>query len=120
MTHVLIVQPDGTGELTDLSAPDEYRKVIGGGFTETLQGGSCFALVDEDGKLIGLPHNPLASVLAMKLGYEEVPPDFLVGTVIFHSGEVDEHSVDVSEHVIEVAEAVGIRLDHLWTVRAWH
>lgn len=115
MTHVLIVQPDGTGELTDLTGDDDYRKVIGGGFVQMLQGGSCFALVDEDGKLMGEPTNPLATVLAMKLGYESVPPDFLAGTVIFTSGVVDEHSVDISEHVIEVAVGIGISLDHLST-----
>jgi hypothetical protein len=110
MAHVLVVRPDGTGELTDLAEEEEYRKVIGGGFIETLRGGSCFALVDEDGKIMGEPNNPLATVLAMKLGYEAVPPDFLAGTVIFTSGVVDEHAVDISEHVIEVARAIGVNI----------
>jgi Domain of unknown function (DUF3846) len=110
MTHVLIVQPDGTGSLTDLTELDDFRKAIGGDFIQMLKGGSCFALVDEDAKLLGAPNNPLASTLAMKLGYEAIPPDFLAGTVIFHSGVVDEHTVDISEHVIDVAVAVGIRI----------
>jgi len=110
MTQVLIIQPDGTGELTDLAGEDDYRKAIGGGFTQMLHGGTCFALVDEDGKIMGEPNNPLATVLAMKLGYEAVPPDFLAGTVIFTSGVVDEHSVDISEHVIEVARAIGVTI----------
>jgi hypothetical protein len=110
MTHVLIVLPDGRGELADLTEDDEFRKAIGGGFVQMLHGGTCFALVDEDGKIMGEPTNPLATVLAMKLGYEDVPPDFLAGTVIFTSGVVDEHSVDISEHVLEVARAIGVTI----------
>jgi hypothetical protein len=115
MTHVLIVQPDGTGSLTDLTEMDDFRKAVGGGFIQMLRGGSCFALVDEDAKLLGAPNNPLASTLAMKLGYEAIPPDFLAGPVVFHSGVVEEHTVDISEHVIKVAEGIGIEIsDRPW------
>jgi Domain of unknown function (DUF3846) len=108
MTRCLVVQPDGTGELADLFELDDYRKAIGGGFMQSLRGGMCYAICDEDGKTLGLPCNALATTLAMKLGYEEVPPDFLAGTVIFHGGVSEDRTVDVSEPVIDVARAIGI------------
>jgi len=108
MTRCLVVQPDGTGELADLCDLDDYRKAIGGGFMQSLRGGRCYAICDEDSKALGLPCNALATTLAMKLGYESVPPDFLAGTVIFHGGVSDDRTVDVSEPVIDVARAIGI------------
>jgi hypothetical protein len=110
MSRCLVVQPDGTGELTDLSEMDDYSKAIGGGFMKALRGGKCFAICDEDGVTLGYPCNPLATTLAMKLGYEAVPPDFLAGTIIFHGGVVEEHTVDVAEPVILVARAIGIQV----------
>lgn len=110
MTRCLVVQPDGTGELADLFELDDFRKAIGGGFMQSLRGGMCYAICDEDGKTLGMPCNALATTLAMKLGYEEVPPDFLAGTVIFHGGVSEGRTVDVSAPVIDVARAIGIYL----------
>lgn len=108
MTRCLVVQPDGTGALSDLRELDDYRKAIGGGFMQSVRGGKCFAIFDEDAKTMGLPCNALATTLAMKLGLESVPPDFLAGTVIFHGGVSNDRTVDVSEPVIDVARAIGI------------
>jgi hypothetical protein len=119
MTKCLVVQPDGSGEVADLSKLDDYRQAIGGGFMQSLRGGRCFAICDEDGKSLGFACNPLATTLAMKLGYEAVPPDFLAGTVIFHGGVVDEHTVDLPEPVIDVAKAIGIQVHSKEPAGGW-
>lgn len=100
---VLVVEPDGTGHLREIPAQgpeDAYHAVRGiiDGWLQQVQPstdgfGAWSVLIDEEGKLRGLPANPVATMLAVRLGWEPgmglgAISDHLVGTAVFvgHGG----------------------------------
>lgn len=96
-----MIRPDGVAEVvetrTDLAS---MRALIGGGWLEgvgaTIES-SWHAYCDEDGKNKGLPMNPVATVLAQRLGWPT--GDVLCGTVVF-LGTDGPHEADVPDEVL--------------------
>lgn len=68
---------------------DAFQELVGG-YIEGIYldgfGGYC----NEEGKLEGLPFNPIADVFARQHGWEGLPGDILVGPVVFFGGYDDE------------------------------
>lgn len=111
--RALLIKPDSTavGALTveqDLTA---VRQLIDGGYIEYvyLPRLDIGLIVDEDGRMKGLPHNPLASrLLCLGLGlgsddtYDVVGPALVVG-----SPTPDGWNTNVPYSVLELLTSMG-------------
>ncbi len=87
---VLVVQPDGTA-WTQRIGLDESRQLeamqaLVGGWIEGVQGDGFTVICNEEGKLEGLPPNPLATQVTRDRTFFA---DTLVGTVLFCSTKPD-------------------------------
>ena len=103
---VLVVETDGTGHVRTLPAdgPETAYTAVRGiidGFLQQVQPpldvdryGPWSVMIDEEGKLRGLPANPIATMLAVRLGWDpgmglDAISDHLVGTAVFVGSEGD-------------------------------
>jgi Domain of unknown function (DUF3846) len=75
-----------------------------GGNIQVISGQDWSAYLNEEGKVDGLPVNPLATLLASGLGWTWLPGDILVGPVVF-CGPVDDDGAvtSVTARVLELA-----------------
>ena len=89
MSNAIIIRADGTKEMTDNYALADLQKAVGGLI-------ECVSLtkkenmdmwVNEEGKLLGLPQNPIATSLYVD---EHGTRDVMVGDVIVTGGSDDE------------------------------
>lgn len=120
MTRALVVFEDGPlgltmAEIRDVATnrPDEIRAILGG-WLEAIAGpagvaGPWHAYCDEEGKIKGRAINTLATVLAIRLGWEGLALGdvFLVGPVVFLGGA----GPDEADVPAEVLTALGVVLD---------
>ena len=103
--NVAVVNTNGTQttvkiDNTDLSA---YQAEVHG-FIEATSGSGWVAYLNEEGKLLGLPHNPAAEAFMRTYGWEGLPGDHIVGPVMF-VGPTDEEGDDTSFTMFqEIAE----------------
>lgn len=88
----IIIQTDGSANVVDLD--DDYKAiqaVVGGCFdlVASASGNTSF-WVNDEGKLIGLPVNDVATKMLWDLNPAFVGQDYLVGTVLV-TGGADEN-----------------------------
>lgn len=110
------ITTDGTITEIPNTGYESVKAAIGGGYLEAIpMGEGHSAYIDEEGKLKGLPINPVASFL----WYKRLSPmnDFLVGDcVIFRSvndnGEMDGEEYSPLPEIREIAERITA-MDHL-------
>ncbi len=86
MIDVLLVPADNAQPLEKLTIEptlNEFRKLIGGGWLETISlDGKWRALFDEEGKFKGFPMNQRATTLLETLGWLFLPFDYIAGDAI--------------------------------------
>lgn len=92
MREILTISTDGTVEKVTLTDPDDYHTISGviGGHVERvpLENYTLLMWVNEEGKLKGLPHNPVAQ----KLWDKEwgAGTDYVVGNVVITGDDTSE------------------------------
>lgn len=98
---VLVVQPDGTRCVKDISTLKGLQDEVGG-WIELIAGPGWSAYLNEEGKLDGLPINTFATALAKTLRWTSY--DILVGPVVF-VGPTDSrgNDTDVPGFVLDAA-----------------
>jgi Domain of unknown function (DUF3846) len=90
MAKAVVIKTDGTKSVTDFNRSTEYNviKQAVGGWLESIHLDNDLTLyINEEGKLLGLPQNPIAT--AFFASYYGLHQDVIVGDVIFVGG-VDE------------------------------
>ncbi len=92
---VLYVPADGECEFRDIDPTLATFQALVGGNIEAIRGPGWTAYLHEEGKLLRLPANPVATTLAARLGWSYLYGDFLAGVVVF-CGEVDRSGADTS------------------------
>jgi hypothetical protein len=102
---VLVIKPQGEVSIEKLG-PEEgdytfFSEAVGGYFQRVPLGNYTQNMwVNEEGKLIGLPHNPLAQKLWDKEHGRGT--DYVVGTVVITGDDTDEGTVKgLSEEEVE-------------------
>lgn len=88
----VIVHTNGQVEMVNLDTGYKAIQSVVGGYFEavTSSTGETTFWVNEEGKLIGLPMNPAATVLLWELDPSFAGQDFLMGTVLITGGVDDE------------------------------
>lgn len=102
---VLVIETDGTGHVRTLPAdgPETAYAAVRGiidGYLQQVQPlddvafGPWSVMIDEEGKWRGLPANPIATMLAVRLGWDPgmglgAISDHLVGTAVFVGSQGD-------------------------------
>lgn len=103
LVKALIIRTDGTHEVREVEATLDTISLQVGGYIEAVNGNRpgwhCY--VNEEGKLYGLPRNPLADALCQRLGWTPLAGDYLVGNAVFF-GPPDEEGeeTDVPDFVL--------------------
>lgn len=100
----LVVDVDGTAEIRETPGYTGIKTLVGGWLQEFRGSptyGPWVGLVDEDGKIIGRPANPVGTMLAVLLGWggQSTPLDHLVGPVVFVGAQISRW-VDVPEPLL--------------------
>lgn len=124
----LVIDPDGTVTLGPITPTlDGIKAALGGGWLEPItpstgRFGSWTGYVDEDGKIKGLPYNPVATEFAHRLTWAGLTfGDFLVGPLVIVGGpDRDGNDTDLPPEVIEAALRVGLDLDTPTTTTERH
>lgn len=103
--RALRIDPDGTVTEITVDGLDSLQAVVGG-YIEGVQLKDGYMYCNEEGKLIGLPVNPLATALAQTLPY-----DVIVGSVVvLGNGDRNGNDTHVTKAcVARVAELAGVR-----------
>ena len=103
--RALIIHPDGTSDVQYINSNLAALQQIVGGYIEDV--GSAvpgwIGYCNENGKVEGLPYNPLATRLALTLLWNDGnhDRDVLVGTVVFLGFDEDEGAeIDLPEAVV--------------------
>lgn len=100
----VIVRPDGVMSYGDIDASLDNLQSIVGGYIEGIGGPNFFAYCNEEGKLKGLPINPIATEVA---GFTH---DILCGPVVFFGPTDDEgNETDVPADVFTAVMKAGGR-----------
>ncbi|AYR03159.1 hypothetical protein SEA_OCTOBIEN14_11 [Gordonia phage Octobien14] len=113
---LLVVQPDGTAEVSTMNTDLATLKGIVGGFLEGLYAGDeTFLLFNEEGKLKSLEPNHAADLVAAdlvarNLGMKIAPWDVLAGPVIFCSVDEEGETRDVPGIALYAAAQLGLNL----------
>lgn len=120
--RALVIEP-GLAYIADIEANrDGVLHGLVGGWLEAVnltfdQDGypASVAWLNEDGKMAGLPENPLATTVSLVMQRIAVPADVYVGTVVFTGTgpggpEVGYVNTDVPEEIIERAQSIAERL----------
>lgn len=82
--NVLIIRTDETTEIVDVDVTLEWLHLIVGGYIEGFYGSPGWhGYCNEEGKLLGLSVNNLATGFARELGWNLSDVDFIVGNVVF-------------------------------------
>lgn len=100
----LVIEPDGSGRTERLPGSDlELQRAVEGivgGFTEAIGVvGDWIAYLNDEGKVTGLPANPVADALARRLGWRPGWGDYLCGPVVF-TGSHSAIEIDVPDRVL--------------------
>lgn len=103
MKQGLKVTPAGEVEVYNFSNPDELSALQGavGGWVQAIDLNDHLSLwVNEEGKMIGLEHNPLAQLIwDMSFGPET---DYIVGTAVFTgTPDADGETQGLTDEAIE-------------------
>jgi hypothetical protein len=104
MPKGLIVKVDGTIGRANIGTLEQMKAAIGGGYVEAVPFGDTGAtlLVDEEGKLKGLPFNRKASELCTKYEVGFADDDCIVGDMAL-IGNADSEG-DMTDLPPELAE----------------
>jgi hypothetical protein len=100
---VLVITTDDTAVAIHVADLDlEWLQHTVGGYIEIFTGrpgwhGYC----NEEGKLLGLPINKLATGFARELGWNDRGVDFIVGDVVFLGNGVDGEEASVPEWLLD-------------------
>lgn len=110
-----IINTDGTGGVVDFERGGSYEVLSGavGGYIECVSVKDDLDMwVNEEGKLIGLPLNPIGTRV-----WREVygPTDVIAGDIIF-TGGVDDEGETLGLSDIHIARLDEVRLAYLTTV----
>lgn len=100
MPKVLTIQPHPSDTATIEQTPDELLTWLQGrvgGYIELVCGDGWSVVVNEEGRMQGLPINVVASEMMHRLGRDVGP---LLGAAVFVGADDDD---DVPDEVIEVA-----------------
>lgn len=118
VVRALVVTPDGSARLIPVEVNLSALQSVVGGYLEAVSlRADCHAYCNEEGKLLGLPVNGTATVLAGRLGWPGVGSDVLCGPVLFLGSDSDGGEADVPERVVDLAcEFTEIRTDPSSTV----
>jgi len=97
--NVVIVDPDGTVQHTDIdSSLDSFQAVVGG-YIEGVFGSVAVMYVNEEGLLLRLPPNPLATLFAQRILGRDV---ILVGpALIMGPGDSEGNETPVRQTVVD-------------------
>ena len=93
-----------TMEAVEINGYDELKSQLDGGWIEGLRlSDDCFAYIDEEGKMKGLPFNAVATELCGRLQTGLGQGDFISGTMIV-VGAPDENGddTDCPDHIHEM------------------
>jgi hypothetical protein len=107
VTRALIVQPNGTGEVDVIVAKLDQFNVIVGGYIEGVTLETCHLYCNEEGKMMGLPVNVAATMLAHRLGWPR--GDALCGPVVFLGNDPAGGEADVPQAVLDAFAEVVTR-----------
>lgn len=112
MYRALIVQPGETPVLANTDTDLPALQDLVGGWIEVLKpivrDGDWHAYVNEEAALRpGFEPNPLATRLAVDLGWLPSSDRPLLGTVVFVGTGLAGNDFHVPEHVVEAARALG-------------
>lgn len=95
----VIVHPDGTVENTEIEHDYKSYQAVVGGYIEGVIGSTATMYVNEEGLLMGLPPNPLATLFAQRILDRSV---VLVGTaLILGPGDSEGNDTDVRPAVVD-------------------
>lgn len=108
MKTALVLKADGTIETIDNTGLEALQSAVGGWVQAIDLASDLTIWVNEEGKLIGLPHNPTAQKLWDKTFW--VGSDFIVGDVVLTGGTGEEGetlalATDTAERVRELLVA---------------
>ena len=98
------ISPDGTVELLEIpSSLDSLQSQVEG-FIEFLDvDGKLAAIINEEGKLKGLPHNPIATAFAQQhCGI--APYDIIVGNMLLVGSNDEGDTIDVPNTAMELVQ----------------
>lgn len=102
MPKAIIVKTDGTMTVRQLDTYDDINKALGGYIEAVRFGRFGTAYVNEEGKLLGLPRNEIATQLCFRFNVGLALDDFIVGDfVIFGPENEDGEDTDVPQILIE-------------------
>lgn len=117
--RVLIITPNGTRETTELAGPvstmlEQVQQLVGGFITALGGRDGWAAYVNEDGQQLQLPLNPLATTLAVALGWRFLEGDALFGVAVFFGRRPGSSTEsDVPARVTQLAEMVAERMEQI-------
>ncbi len=98
----LIVRADGSSLIADGEVNLKFLQQTVGGFIEAVFGyPGWHAYINEEGKLLGLEVNNLATQLCRKLGWDSLADDIIVGNAIFFGDSSNGDEADVTDSVLE-------------------
>jgi len=105
--RALIIQPDGKGEVTEITPELEVLQGIVGGWIEavTMPLGDCHLYCDEEGKFKGKAVNMHARMLAHLLGWHA--DDLLVGPIVFLGDHPAGEESSVPDAVLSMWRAMS-------------
>lgn len=101
---VLVVKATGECETQNIQ-PDLYdlQEIVGGPI-EGVYGDGWAAYCNEEGKLLNLPYNAVATELAGSFGWQAASDDVLVGDVVFFGpGDEEGNETDVPQFLVDLA-----------------
>lgn len=98
------ISTDGTIKVVEINKGLDSLQSQVGGLIEFLDVGQHLAaIVNEEGKLHGLPHNPVATAFAQKhCGI--APYDIIVGDMLLVGSDDDGETADVPDIAMELVE----------------
>lgn len=108
MSKSIIIDTNFNITITDLKEYADIKKAVDGRIEGIYMNGSygfATGYVNEEGKLLNLPSNPLATLVYAKANGWDKFYDIIVGNAIF-TGEVDKEgeTTDVSDKMISLVE----------------
>jgi hypothetical protein len=107
MALALILRVDGSTAVKDLKTATEIHAVINGWLEGLAFGDGVFAYINEDGKMLKLPMNKYATMLAdfRKVGMH--PQDYIAGTIVFFgSSDLDGNNTDVPREFVDLVHDI--------------
>lgn len=110
MATALIIYPDNSVELREVE-PDLFTlQALVAGYVEAIMSRRSprwIAYLNEDGKLLPLPPNPLATEVALKNSCRLMRGDVLAGTVVFLGMDAQDEHCDVPQALKEAVHGLA-------------